>query len=238
MLKLHAGVSKKVGLPGFSSASASCTIEAELDGSLLNDTQGFQMVVRRAYQSCEQAVQDEIARLQGHDGAHHDGADQATSTSQNRIQDFAPSPSPDSAQAYSALPHTTNGPQTRSQGPSRASQPASQAHAHEVIEVRTSPAVTGATVTANQRDPVQRLPSQPSPRPATASQVKAIRAIASRRRIDLVGLLRERFGLQTADELGIRDASNLIDELKSDDQDGASASGHTNGTYATNGGAR
>jgi len=30
MLKLHAGVSKKVGLPGFSSASASCTIEAEL----------------------------------------------------------------------------------------------------------------------------------------------------------------------------------------------------------------
>ena len=65
MLKLHAGVSKKVGLPGFSSASASCTIEAELDGALLNDTQGFQIVVRRAYQSCEQAVQDEIARLQG-----------------------------------------------------------------------------------------------------------------------------------------------------------------------------
>jgi hypothetical protein len=33
MLKLHAGVSKKVGLPGFSSASASCTIEAELEFS-------------------------------------------------------------------------------------------------------------------------------------------------------------------------------------------------------------
>jgi hypothetical protein len=68
--------------------------------------------------------------------------------------------------------------------------------------------------------------------------VKAIRAIAARRRIDLVGLLRDRFGLQTADELGIRDASNLIDELKSDDQNGASTIGHTNGTYATNGGAR
>ena len=37
MLKLHAGVSKKVGLPGFSSASASCTLEAELDSSLLQD---------------------------------------------------------------------------------------------------------------------------------------------------------------------------------------------------------
>jgi hypothetical protein len=63
MLKLHAGVSKKVGLPGYSSASASCTIEAELDSSLLQDREGFQVVVRRAYQSCEQAVQDQIARL-------------------------------------------------------------------------------------------------------------------------------------------------------------------------------
>ena len=63
MLKLHAGVSKKVGLPGFSSASASCTIEAELDSSLLQDHDGFQTVVRRAYQSCEKAVEDQIARL-------------------------------------------------------------------------------------------------------------------------------------------------------------------------------
>ena len=105
-----------------------------------------------------------------------------------------------------------------------------------VIEVRTAPAIRGATVLP--RPPVQRLPSQPSPRPATASQVKAIRAIASRRRIDLVGLLRERFGLQTADELGIRQASELIDELKNDDQDGTGSNGHANGTYATNGGAR
>ena len=63
MLKLNAGVSKKVGLPGFSSASASCPIEAELDSSLLMDTAGFQIVVQRAYQSCEQAVEDHIARL-------------------------------------------------------------------------------------------------------------------------------------------------------------------------------
>ena len=237
MLKLHAGVSKKVGLPGFSSASASCTIEAELDSTLLNDTQGFQMVVRRAYQSCEQAVQDEIARLQGHDGASHDGTDHATS-SQNLIQDFAPSSSPDSARAYCDQPHTTNGSHARSQGPSRASQPMVAQEPVSVIEVRTSPAITGATVTAHERTPAQRLPSQPSPRPATASQVKAIRAIASRRRIDLVALLRERFGLQTADSLGIRQASELIDELKSDDQDGTGSNGHANGTYATNGGAR
>jgi hypothetical protein len=181
MLKLHAGVSKKVGLPGFSSASASCTIEAELDSSLLQDREGFQVVVRRAYQSCEQAVQDEIARL------------------------------------------TSEG--------TEASQP------QEVVEVRTSPAITGASV---NRIPATQFTSQPSPRPATASQVKAIRAICARRKIDLVGLLRERFGLTTADELGIRQASALIDELKSDDPTNGNTNGHSNGNgaYAGTGGAR
>ena len=179
MLKLHAGVSKKVGLPNFSSASASCTIEAELDSSLLQDHEGFQIVVQRAYQSCEKAVQDQIARL-------------------------------------------TNDDQ------SDASQP------QEVIEVRTSPAIQGASV---NRLPAAQFVNQPSPRPATASQVKAIRAIAARRKIDLVGLLRERFGLTTADELGIRQASNLIDELKSDEPT-ASPSTDGNGAYATTGGVR
>lgn len=178
MLKLHAGVSKKVGLPGFSSASASCTIEAELDSSLLNDTAGFQIVVQRAYQSCEKAVEDQIARL-------------------------------------------TN------EGSNAVTEP------QEVVEVRTSPAVSGAPVT---RIPAAQFTSQPSPRPATASQVKAIRAICARRKVDLVALLRDRFGLTTADQLGIRQASNLIDELKSDEPT-ASPSTNGNGSYAT-GGAR
>jgi hypothetical protein len=190
MLTLHAGVSKKVGLPGFSSASASCTIEAELDGSLLHDREGFQTVVQRAYQSCEQAVHDQIARL-------------------------------------------TN------DGPDDASQPNTQPQ--EVIEVRTSPAIRGVTVTgrgAETRETNRAVfRDAPSPRPATASQVKAIRAIAARRKIDLVGLLRDKFGLTTADELGIRQASNLIDELKSDEPTNSPGT-NGNGAYATTGGAR
>ena len=209
MLKLHAGVSKKVGLPGFSSASASCTIEAELDSSLLQDREGFQIVVQRAYQSCEKAVQDQIARL--------------------LVQGNPAPTSPVCVPGASEHPQTTNGPQMRSQGPSRAFQPVTQ----EAIEVRTSPAVSGAAVT---RIPAAQFPTQPSPRPATASQVRALRAIAARRKIDLVGLLRERFGLTTADELGIRQASNLIDELKSDEPTSSPTNG--NSSYATTGGAR
>ena len=209
MLKLHAGVSKKVGLPGFSSASASCTIEAELDSSLLQDHDGFQTVVRRAYQSCEKAVEDQITRL--------------------LVQGNRTPNSPVCVPDVSEHPQTTNGPQTRSQTPSRASQPVTQ----EVIEVRTSPVISGTMVTRIQ--PAQ-FTTQPSPRPATASQVKAIRAICARRKIDLVGLLRDRFGLTTADELGIRQASNLIDELKSDGESSPGTNG--NGAYAMNGGAR
>ena len=189
MLKLHAGVSKKVGLPGFSSASASCTIEAELDGSLLQDREGFQTVVQRAYQSCEQAVEDQIARL-----THGNGSDASQTNAQPQ----------------------------------------------EVVEVRTSPAIRGVAVTAKGAETRETnravFGDAPSPRPATASQVKAIRAIAARRKIDLVGMLRERFGLTTADELGIRQASNLIDELKGDEPAATPVNG--NGSFATTGGAR
>ena len=141
MLKLHAGISRKVGLPNFSSASASCHIEAELDSALLGDAAGFQIVVQRAYRSCEQAVEDQISRLTRE------------------------------AQSDTGQPQ-------------------------KVIEVRTSPAIQGATV---NRLSAPQFSNQPSPRPATASQVRAIRAICSGRKIDLVSLLRDRFGLQTAD---------------------------------------
>jgi hypothetical protein len=184
MLRLNVGTNRKIGQPDYGSAGASCNLELELDTGLFKDLEGLQQVVKRAYAACNQAVNDELARL-----AHRE-----------------------------------------------ANQP--NAQPQEVIEVRTSPAITGATV---NRLPAAQFTNQPSPRPATASQVKAIRAIAARRKIDLVGLLRERFGLTTADALGIRDASALIDELKSDEgTTSPGTNGHTNGNgaYAATGGVR
>jgi hypothetical protein len=51
-------------------------------------------------------------------------------------------------------------------------------------------------------------------RVATASQVRALFAIASRERIDLPQLVRDRFQVDRAEDLSLRDASTLIDELK------------------------
>ena len=58
-------------------------------------------------------------------------------------------------------------------------------------------------------------PRRDNTRRSTASQVRALHAIADRQRIDLAALLSDQFGITTADQLTITEASSLIDELKS-----------------------
>lgn len=52
------------------------------------------------------------------------------------------------------------------------------------------------------------------PRPATASQVKAIYAIARSQRLDVTAMLRARYQVGRPDDLNIKQASSLIDDLK------------------------
>ena len=64
-LSLNVGVSRKLGLPEYSSAGASCNLELELpEGLLQTDLDEFQHRVRDAYVAAHQAVNDELARLQ------------------------------------------------------------------------------------------------------------------------------------------------------------------------------
>jgi hypothetical protein len=51
-------------------------------------------------------------------------------------------------------------------------------------------------------------------KPATASQIKAILAIARRQDVDLVGLMRQEFDVERPEDLSLRQASQLIDLLK------------------------
>ena len=52
-----------------------------------------------------------------------------------------------------------------------------------------------------------------SPRPATQSQVKAIYAIARSQRLDVAAFLRERFRVGRPDDLNIKEASSVIDDI-------------------------
>ena len=49
---------------------------------------------------------------------------------------------------------------------------------------------------------------------ATQSQIRAIFAIARRQRVDPANLVRERFNVELLEDLSIREASTLIDDLK------------------------
>jgi hypothetical protein len=62
-LRLNVGVSKKLGLPAYSSIGATCHLEVEVDSNLLRDPAGFQDQVRGAFIAAGQAVDDELARL-------------------------------------------------------------------------------------------------------------------------------------------------------------------------------
>jgi hypothetical protein len=57
-------------------------------------------------------------------------------------------------------------------------------------------------------------PRRSNGRKATASQARALRAIADRQGIDLAAELRNRFGVSDPEELSITEASQTIDELK------------------------
>ncbi len=61
-------------------------------------------------------------------------------------------------------------------------------------------------------------------RGATSSQVRAIFAISKRNGVDLPGLLSSQFGVERADDLSIRDASSLIDQLKDSSTNGSAVS--------------
>ncbi len=56
-------------------------------------------------------------------------------------------------------------------------------------------------------------------KPATPNQVKAIVAICRKQDTDLVGLLRHEYEVERPEELSIRQASELIDALKSSSTD-------------------
>lgn len=58
------------------------------------------------------------------------------------------------------------------------------------------------------------------PRPATQSQVKAIHAIAKAQRLNVTQLVRERFNVSKPEDLSIKEASQLIDSLKTKQEGG------------------
>jgi hypothetical protein len=61
--KVSVGLSKKQGRPDYGSIGASCHVELELDGQILDgDLERFRQHVRRAYVACRETIEDELTR--------------------------------------------------------------------------------------------------------------------------------------------------------------------------------
>jgi hypothetical protein len=157
-LKLNVGVSRKVGLPDYGSVGASCNLELELDANLIErDLDGFHAQVRGAYVAAQQAVHDELSRL----------------NAANAPSRELPAPAPEPPQRPANGQTTGNG----------------QGHRPPAGRSRTD-------------------------KPATENQIKALRAIARRQNADLDGLIRDDYGVERPEDLTLRQASALIDMLK------------------------
>lgn len=65
MLKLKVGSCKKLGQANYGSIGAECSVEIEIDQSLLtHDLDGFHAQVKAAFIACNQAINDELHRQQ------------------------------------------------------------------------------------------------------------------------------------------------------------------------------
>lgn len=133
MLKLNAGISRKVGEPNYGSRGATVHLELEVESNLVNDPDGLTDRIRKLFQLAKRAVDEEL-----------------------------------------------NG----------------------------SPSKTDPHREPNPSDNGRR-----QTRPATDSQLRAIRAIADRNKIDPETAARDRFGVGL-DQLSLKEASQLIDHLK------------------------
>jgi len=67
-MTLRVGLNRKLGQPEFGSLGASCDVELELDGTLLfHDPDALQIKIRAAYEACERAISEELARQTRHE---------------------------------------------------------------------------------------------------------------------------------------------------------------------------
>ncbi len=62
MLKLNAGLSRKVGEPDYGSRGASVNLELEVESNLVNDSDGLMDRIRRLFTLARQAVDEELGR--------------------------------------------------------------------------------------------------------------------------------------------------------------------------------
>src|SRR5947209_5368349 len=91
MLKVNAGLTRKIGLPAYGSAGASCMIEMEFDQTLvLQDVAAFHNRLTAIYNICREAVDRELIAYQGASQAELTIENERTSKIQEKLENNPP----------------------------------------------------------------------------------------------------------------------------------------------------
>ncbi len=203
-VKLNIGLSRKVGEPNYGSRGASIHLEVELENGVLNDPAAMRDRVQGLYALARQSVDNELQRP----------ADEA-------LVELAPAEQQAQrpTNGHSNNGHASNGRFANGNGSHsqlQASQPAngrangaSSNSAGHTVSRTAEPSTNGD---ANHRNgSTNRIEVAR----ATQSQIRAIFAITKRQGLDPHTVISERFRVHRMEDLTIREASAIIDELKS-----------------------
>ena len=203
-VKLNIGLSRKVGEPNYGSRGASIHLEVELENGVLNDPALMRDRVQDLYALARQSVDDELQRP----------ADEALVALMPAEQQAQRPTNGHSNNGQASNGRHTNGngghgqPQASRAANGRANGVSNNSAGHTVSRT-ADPATNGDTNHRNghtNRIEVAR---------ATQSQIRAIFAITKRQGLDPHTVISERFRVHRMEDLTIREASAIIDDLKS-----------------------
>lgn len=185
-VKLNIGLSRKIGEPNDGSRGASLHLEVELDDSVLQDATQLKERVRNLYELARQSLEEELHRDVEEIPQHH-------ACPVNRIRGHAG--------------HKPVRPELIS-------------HPHGCDSQSTDGEMRTARITHEQTN--ERAKGQANARGqrtvevarASSGQIRAIFAITKRLGLDANAVIQERFRVYRMEDLTMREASSLIDDLQ------------------------
>jgi hypothetical protein len=241
-LTVNVGLNRKASRD-FQSAGVSINLSAELDMGLLGDPPRLQHEVAKVYAQASEAIDRQLASMEGQRGSGAgsgngrvhgpltvtEGSTTGSSMAQGSGRVHGPlTVTEGSSQGVVDEPHSTNQqPEPPGQPGGETVDPSRNTLDRHRQQSRHRHSLENHPLTRNGNGRGGPWTGHGSGhgngysngyggavRPATESQLKALRSMCKRHRLDLDHEAHEEFGIESADQLDIRQASQLIDALK------------------------
>lgn len=193
-VKLNIGLSRKVGEANFGSRGASINLEVELDIGTLNNAEQLRERVRELYQLARQSVDDELHRA-ADDSSPATRADELSANRLHGHSGNGPTANSTSRNGHAVNGHAVNGHAVNGHPVNSQTNGTSNGHANGRANGHSQRTVEVAR--------------------ASQSQIRAIYAITKRLGLDPHAIIQEKFRIYRIEDLTMREASSLIDDLKS-----------------------